>query len=819
MGESTLYQVDPWGMGTPVIQVLDSYHFGDVTLGDHEEWDMLVHNIGTGELIIDDITFPEDNESFSVDVSFPVHIDAGASTHIPVIFDPQEINMYEKIMSIHSNDVATPVTEVILKGNGLASGAYLYAHQEEIDFGTVRLNSSSRDFLVLQNMGDEPMVIESIGFCIYDFWWDWTVEFPVILDPVEVDSLPFWFQPATEGLLESNANINFNNDEQSPYQIPLSGESVDMEFPMAAVVWDLMLPGHSVDNPRAILSVPDVNDDGVDDVLVCTRGLTLYMLAGNASDTPDILWSKHIGTVEYPKAVRLTDDLNDDGYYDIVIGTAYGDRAVTALSSRTGEIIWRFETNIYGGGGWVYMIDTRFDYNGNGVRDVLAATGDDGDGTGPRRIFLLDGSNGEIIWDTPMGGAAYSVLAVEDFTGDGVPDVVAGGQTVAQEGRVIGINGANGNIEWDFTTAGTAVWALEQIDDITDNGISDIIAGSFSGHYYLMDVTNGEVVHSGNLGNAIIVDFWLAGDLNEDGYVDVIPSYSTVNQARAISGKDGQFIWSTEIADQGWAVSPMRDIDGDGINDVAVGTLFNHNYLYFLSGADGAVLDSVPMPDAVDAIMAVPDITGDNSMEVVASSRNNYVGAFSGGTKVTLTYYDVTFVVSDDQEPANPLENATVVITQTGHTGATDEEGMVSFELIEDEYDFTVTKEGYFAHEGSFVLDEDKTIEVQMVTDETGIDTVDEGKLVRAYNYPNPFSDITNITFTLTKPAHAAIYVYDMTGRRFNIAPNTLYPSGVNEVKWNGRGPDGQALTDGVYIFEIKTDDHTYRDRMFLLRN
>lgn len=817
--ESTLYQVDPWGTGTPVIQVPESYHYGNVTLGDEAQWDMTVQNNGTGELVIDDITFPEGNASFSVDENFPVSIEAEGSAEITIVFDPQEIHMFEKVMSIHSNDVATPVAEVLISGNGLADGPYLYAYQDLIDFGSVRMNSSTRDYMVLRNMGDEALVIEQIDFPIDAYWWNWTVEFPITLDPVDIDSLAFWFQPASEGVFDADASIVFNHDEQSPYALPLTGESTDMEFPLASVIWDTDLPGHpSLDNPRALLSVPDVNDDGVDDVLICTRGLTLHMLAGNASDTPDMLWEAEIGTVEYPKAVRLTDDLNDDGYLDIVIGTAYGDRAVTALSSRTGEVIWRFETTAYGGGGWVYMIDVSYDYNGNGYKDVLAATGDDGDGTGPRRVFLIDGSDGEMIWDTQMGGAAYSVLAVDDFTGDGVPDVVAGGQTPAEEGKVLGISGATGDIEWEISTAGTSVWALEQISDITENGIRDVIVGSFSGHYYLLDVTDGEVVHSGNLGNALILDFWLAGDLNDDGYMDVFPSYSTVNQARAISGKDGQFIWSTEIADQGWAIAPMRDISGDGVNDVAVGTLHQHNYLYFLGGADGAVLDSVPMPGPVDAITAVPDITGDNSMEVIATSRNNYAVALSGGTKVAMDYYFADFIVTDEQEPAHPIEEATIVIAQTGHSSSTDEDGTASFELVEGEYDFTVTKEGYFTQEGTFFLDEDKTVEVQMIEDDTSIEEMPDGRLVKAYNYPNPFSDYTNIAFTLTSPAKAAVYVYDMNGRRFNIVPENQFQAGENVVQWNATGPDGARLNDGIYIFEIKTDEATYRDRMFLLR-
>ncbi len=714
-GNSTLYKVEPWGTGTPVIQLPNAHNFGNVTIGETAEWDMEILNTGTGNLVINDITFPINNEAFSVDVDFPITIEPEESDIVTVTFAPGEIAVYEKEMTVHSNDPQNSEVEVLLSGNGLADGAYLVTGQDIIDFGTVRINSTNRMYMELKNMGNEPLVFESIEFSPDYFYWDWTIEFPLSLDPVQKKELPFWFHPSVEGLIEGEATLIFNNEGQSPYTIIVKGVSEIKEFPIGEIIWDIVLPVGTADNPRAIMNIPDVTGNGFDDVIICSQGNNIMLFNGNACGTPELIWEAEIGTVEYPKAIALADDINDDGYQDFFIGTAYGDRAVTAVSSRTGEIIWRFETNIYGGGGWVYMIDVKYDYNDNGYKDVLAATGCDGQGTGPKRIFLLDGKTGEMIWNTSMGGAAFSVLAAKDFTGNGTPDVIGGGQTPGDQGRVIGINGANGNIEWEYITSGTSVWALEQIDDITDNGIKDIIAGSFNGFYYLLDVTNGEVVYSGNLGNAIIIDFWLAGDLNQDGYTDILPAYSTVPNAVAISGKDGQIIWSTPVADQPWSITPISDITGNGINDVAVGTLFQNNYVYFIRGSDGEIIETVAMPDAVDAIRAIPDITGDYSMEVVAASRNRYVATLSGGTDAVPQYYKVTFIVTDDNQPPKPLEGATIIIPATGDTLTTNEEGMAIIEeLIEETYDFTVSKENYHDYEGTFVLDKDKTVEVAM---------------------------------------------------------------------------------------------------------
>ena len=697
MGVSTLYKVDPFGSGTPVIGVSPSYYFGNVTLGDDAVWNMVIQNQGTGDLTVSDFTFGEGNTAFSVDADLPFTVEPGSSQTVQVVFEPDVIALYEETLTIHSNDVANPATTVNLTGNGLAAGPYLTVGEEMIDFGSVRMNSSSRLYLELMNMGDAPLIIDNINLSPSYYYFDWTVDFPVTLSPVESIELPFWFMPGSAGLIEGEAEIVFNNEEQSPYTIELEGVSLDDEYQIGSVLWEINLPGSSFNNPRAIRSIPDVTDDGVDDVLICTRGNRIMLYNGNSSGTPDLIWETTVGTVEYPKAVAVADDISEDGYQDIVIGTAYGDRAVTALSSRTGEILWRFETNLWGGGGWVYMIDVKYDFNGNGYRDVLAAAGDDGDGTGPKRIFLLNGKTGDLIWSTLMGGAAYSVLAVEDFTGDGIPDVIGGGSTAANQGRIIAVNGANGSIVWDYATAGTSVWALEQISDITGNGIPDLMAGSFNGFYYLMDITNGNVEYSGSLGGVLIIDFWQAGDLNNDGYIDIIPANSTSPNARAISGQDGQYIWTSPVQDQPWSVAVMKDIDGDGINDVAVGTLFNNNFVNFLSGSDGEILHSFPMPDAVDAIASIPDITGSNAMEVVAASRNSYVVALAGGLALAGEEAEVTFTVTGSDTEA-PLHNALIEVN--GLELVTDGNGQASAVLPNGQYDYTVTRACYQQEEG-----------------------------------------------------------------------------------------------------------------------
>src|SRR5690606_30454329 len=101
-------------------------------------------------------------------------------------------------------------------------------------------------------------------------------------------------------------------------------------------------------------------------------------------------------------------DIDEDTYPDVVFGSS--GRYIAAISGRLGNTIWTHYTTNYGDGGWIYQVDARFDYNSDGSLDVLAASGDDADGVGPRRAYCLTGLTGVPIWECLLGGPVFSVI-------------------------------------------------------------------------------------------------------------------------------------------------------------------------------------------------------------------------------------------------------------------------------------------------------------------------------------------------------------------------------------------------------------------------
>lgn len=657
-GVDYLYKVDLGGAGTPEIYVpVTEYDFGVVTIGDSASWDAAVENVGDADLEIRDVTFTGSDELFCR-VSFPVVIAPGNDSVLPILYKPTSAGPLVATATIESNDPVHPEVGLTLSGNAVNPGPDIHLPEDSHDYGTVRARSYPGWYMEIQNMGDETLFLANISSDDEHFVVDDRILYPLAIDVLDSAQVWIWFYPTAAALYSGTLTISSNDPDEDPCTVSVSGSGFDMDCSMGVKLWEYQISGGYDNSPKAIAPISDMNGDSIAEVIVCSEDDYVRCVNGNSHGTGDVYWEHEIyaGSVYSQSGLVTIEDIDDDGYEDVVVGSAWGGRLIRVISGRTGDTIWNHDTHEYGDGGWVYQVDCSHDYNNDGTRDVLAATGDDGSDTGPKRVYCLNGLSGLSIWECPLGGPGFSVIGIEDCTGDGQPDVLAGASNEAEtEGRAFGINGATGDTFWTFVTAGTSVWALAQVDDMTGDGIEDVMIGDFSGNIYGLDATDGSLEYS-NSGFGIILRFERIDDVNEDGHPEVVPAHggSSVN---VVDGQTGDIVWSHPVLDKPWNLDRVDDISGDATNDLLIGTLFTNNYCYFMSGADGSELISpINFGTAVDAIGGIPDIVGDGSMEMVAGGRNGYVACFSGGTEVAVlcgdcnddgrvTIADATYIV------------------------------------------------------------------------------------------------------------------------------------------------------------------------------
>lgn len=631
---SKLYKVSLTGAGTPDINIpVTSHNYGIVTIGTNETWNMEVENVGDADLEITGLTIPG-SAPISSTFNPPQTITPGNSILIPLTYTPTTVGPLNVTVSVESTDPITPSVDVLLTGEAVNSGPSMYIPYSSHNYGDVRAGAFTRWFLEIENIGDATLIVNDIISNSERYIIDESVTFPINIAPLNSRLVGVWFNPLKAGPYEGELTITNNDPASNPYNIDLDGEGLEKTWPIGDALWTYLINTSYDNSPKAISPIQDITGDNVSDVIICSEDNFVRCFNGNSHNIADMMWEFEIysGNVYDQPGLTTIEDINGDGYEDVVVATTGGDRSIIAISGKTGTQIWKHDTHEYGNGGWVYAVNAEYDYNNDGINDVLACAGDDSEDTGPKRVYCLNSLDGISIWERYIGGPVFSVIGVEDFSGDGTPDVIAGASNADEtEGKVYGLNGASGTVLWEKTTAGTSVWALLQLDDITGDGVKDVIAGDFGGSYYYIDAAHNTQIHQGSIGAyKLILRFERLKDVNSDGYADVLVAHSAQNGI-VLDGYDASNIWSVPLADKSWNVAPIDDITGDGINDVIIGTLFSNNYGYFLNGVDGEDLESFNYSTPVDAINAIPDIVGDETMEMVIGGRNGRIYCYSGG--------------------------------------------------------------------------------------------------------------------------------------------------------------------------------------------
>ena len=89
---------------------------------------------------------------------------------------------------------------------------------------------------------------------------------------------------------------------------------------------------------------------------------------------------------------------------------------------------------------------------------------------------------------------------------------------------------------------------------------------------------------------------------------------------------------------------------------------------------------------------------------------------------------------------------------------------------------------------------------------------------VARQNYPNPFSETTTISYSLTEPGKVRITVYNSKGGLVKVVEDITRESGSWEAEWDGTAEDGSAVSSGVYFCRIETGTKNTTKKIVLLK-
>ena len=321
---------------------------------------------------------------------------------------------------------------------------------------------------------------------------------------------------------------------------------------------DVEMEGEALNNyfGTSVSTAGDVNDDGFDDVIVGAYGYSsntgrAYIYFGGLfmNNTADVIMTGEASNNRFGTSVSSAGDVNDDGYDDVIAG-AYGYSSNTGRAyiyfggstmNNTADLIMTGEAtgNFFG-----YSVSSAGDVNKDFYDDVIVGAYGYISGTGRTYIYLggsVMNNTADVIMngETTFNSFGRSVSGAGDVNGDGYDDVIIGANAYSSStGRAyIFLGGSVMNNIADLTMTGenpndSFGWTVSDAGDVNKDGYSDVIIGipSATGRAYIyfggVSLNNSEDVtmNRESINDAYGVSVSSAGDINGDGYSDVIVS-------------------------------------------------------------------------------------------------------------------------------------------------------------------------------------------------------------------------------------------------------------------------------------------------------
>lgn len=76
-------------------------------------------------------------------------------------------------------------------------------------------------------------------------------------------------------------------------------------------------------------------------------------------------------------------------------------------------------------------------------------------------------------------------------------------------------------------------------------------------------------------------------------------------------------------------------------------------------------------------------------------------------------------------------------------------------------------------------------------------------------NFPNPFSDYTNFSFSLEKESEVTLEIFTALGIKVITLVRETLPAGQHNIVWHGESGGGIEVQKGMYVARFTADDHS----------
>ena len=96
----------------------------------------------------------------------------------------------------------------------------------------------------------------------------------------------------------------------------------------------------------------------------------------------------------------------------------------------------------------------------------------------------------------------------------------------------------------------------------------------------------------------------------------------------------------------------------------------------------------------------------------------------------------------------------------------------------------------------------------------TGLEDELEERLLKVYNYPNPFSNSTTLHFELASSGNLNVKIFSISGKELYNTTRTSYKAGSVDITWSGEDIKNVLLPPGIYFYTADFENQSFTGKL-----
>lgn len=278
------YQPDP-----PQISVSpSSVNFGEVKETKSKTERVVISN--TGEQVLEIASVTVAGAAFSALSLTGSTLDPGDTLHLPIVFSPDEIGLYEGAATISSNSNEDSELIILLSGTGIELPILISSNTDTLDFNSVKATLTKSDTLTLYNTGEGALSISNVAITNEVFALVSSPEFSI--EPGDSSKVVLSFTPPEVGSYSGTVTFLSNATNTNPFVVDLAGEGITLPVNITSTPSSLAFGTVKLTQSKKD-SVLIANTDGEGDLVI-----TSVSVVGDAAFTTNVTTPVTLGPDE-----------------------------------------------------------------------------------------------------------------------------------------------------------------------------------------------------------------------------------------------------------------------------------------------------------------------------------------------------------------------------------------------------------------------------------------------------------------------------------------------------------------------------------------